>query len=218
MKFLAEHHRQHAGEPFFLYVAYTSAHWPMHAPEEDIARYRGKYDGGYAPTREARYRRAQQLGVIDKQWKMSPGAVDWDKASHKAWEIRCMEVYAAMVDRMDQGIGRIVAELRRQGTLDDTIVVYLQDNGGCAEGFGRRSNADKLSSYNYKPFGPSDLQTKIWPPMQTRDGRPVRTGPEAMPGAEDTFVGLRHGLGERLQHAVSRPTSTTGSREASALR
>jgi arylsulfatase len=72
--------------------------------------------------------------------------------------------------------------------LDKTIVLYFQDNGGCAEGFGRRSNADRAPDFNFKPFGPDDLQTKIWPPMQTRDGRFVRTGPEAMPGDEDTFV------------------------------
>jgi arylsulfatase len=185
---LADHHRDHAGTPFFLYVSYTSAHWPMHAFEEDIAKYKGTYDGGYEPIRAARYQRAKQLGIIEDRWPMSPGAVSWATAKHKPWESRCMEVYAAMVDRMDQGIGRVVKELERQNALDNTIVIYLQDNGGCAEGFGRRSNADQAKDFNFKPFGPDDLQTKIWPPMQTRDGRFVRTGPDTMPGAEDTFV------------------------------
>ena len=98
-----------------------------------------------------------------------------------------------MVDRMDQGIGRIIDVLEKNGELDNTLVVYLQDNGGCAEGYGRASNSDKKDRFAFKPFGPDDLQTKIWPPMQTRDGRWVRTGPETMPGAEDTFVA--YGLG-----------------------
>ena len=119
---------------------------------------------------------------------MSDGAVNWEGFKHKEWDIRCMEVYAAMVDRMDQGIGRIIDVLEKNGELDNTLVIYLQDNGGCAEGYGRASNADKKERFDFKPFGPDDLQTKIWPPMQTRDGRWVRTGPETMPGAEDTFV------------------------------
>jgi len=191
--YIRDHARYHKDEPFFLYVSYTSAHWPMHAPEAEIAKYRGKYDGGYAPIREARYRRAKELGVIEGGWGMSPGAVDWAGTDHKGWEIRSMEVYAAMVDRMDQGIGKIVAELRRQDALGNTMMVYLQDNGGCSEGYGRRSNEDQRGRFDYKPFGPDDLQTQIWPPMQTRDGRWVRTGPEVMPGAEDTFVAYGRG-------------------------
>lgn len=186
--YISDHYRNHADRPFFLYVAYTSAHWPMHAPEEDIAKYKGVYDGGYAPIREQRYARAKQLGVLQRDWPMSAGAVDWEQTEHKEWNIRCMEVYAAMVDRTDQGIGRIIDELERQDAIDNTLVIYLQDNGGCAEGYGRRSNEHRRKDFNFKPFGPDDLQTKIWPPMQTRDGRWVRTGPETMPGAEDTFV------------------------------
>jgi arylsulfatase len=188
VRYLADHHQDHADKPFFLYVSYTSAHWPMHAPEEDIVKYRGLYDDGYEPIRQKRYERAKQQGVIEDHWPLSPGAANWEKTPHHDWEIRCMEVYAAMVDRMDQGIGRIVAELERQKSLDNTIVIYLQDNGGCAEGYGRYANDDKRKNFDFKPFGPNDLQTKIWPPMQTRDGRWVRTGPKTMPGAEDTFV------------------------------
>lgn len=187
-RYVAEHFQRDANQPLFLYVAYTSAHWPMHAPEEEIAKYRGRYDGGFGPVREARYRKAIELGVLDAKWPMSPGSVSWDTLPDKAWNIRCMEVYAAMVDRMDQGIGRIVEELKRNDALDNTLLIYLQDNGGCAEGYGRVSNAHKRDQFDFKPFGPDDLQTKIWPPMQTRDGRWVRTGPETMPGPEDSFV------------------------------
>ena len=188
VKYVADHHSDQTDKPFFMYVSYTSAHWPMHAFEEDIAKYKGKYDNGYEPIRKQRYRRAIELGVLDKRWALSPAAFNWEKTQHKDWEIRCMEVYAAMVDRMDQGIGRIVKELKKHDALENTIIVYLQDNGGCAEGYGRRNNSDKKKNFDFKPLGRDGLQTKIWTPMQTRDGRWVRTGPETMPGAEDTFV------------------------------
>jgi arylsulfatase len=193
VKFLREHRAEHAGQPFFMYVAYTAAHWPMHALPEDIAKYKGKYDAGYEPARAARLERARKLGVINTAWELSPQAEQWDKVQHREWEARCMEVYAAMVDRMDQGIGRIIAELKQQSQLDNTLILFLQDNGGCAEGMGRQSNAEKLKGVTYNPFGPGDLQPQLWPPMQTRDGRPVRTGPDVMPGPEDTYIAYGRG-------------------------
>ena len=165
----------------------------MHAFEKDIKKYEGVYDEGYAPIRGKRYEKAKRLGVIEDHWAMSPAAMDWEKFPHKQWDIRCMEVYAAMVDRMDQGIGHLVSELKRNDALDNTIFIYLQDNGGCAEYYGRADNSDKQGQFDFKPLGPNDFQTKIWPPMQTRDGRWVRTGPRTMPGGEDTFVA--YGLG-----------------------
>ncbi|MFA6563667.1 MAG: sulfatase-like hydrolase/transferase [Verrucomicrobiia bacterium] len=193
VKFLQEHAARRASQPFFFYVAYTAAHWPMHALPEDIAKYRDRYDGGYEPARAARFARTKQLGLVNANWQMTPQAEDWAAVKDKAWETRCMEVYAAMVDRMDQGIGRIVAELKRQGQFDNTLIFFLQDNGGCAEGTGRQSNAGQIKTTNYKPFGPDDLQPQIVPPMQTRDGRPVRTGPGVMPGPEDTYIAYGRG-------------------------
>ncbi len=193
IRFLQDHNAGHQSQPFFMYVSYTSAHWPMHAPESEIAKYQSVYDGGFDPIRERRYRRAIELGVLDDSWPMSPAAVNWENNKHKEWDVRCMEVYAAMVDRMDQGIGRIVDQLKKQNAFENTLIVYLQDNGGCAEGFGRASNAEKIAGQKFAPLGRDGLQTKIWPPMQTRDGRPVRTGPGTMPGGEDTFVGYGQG-------------------------
>jgi len=188
VRFVRQHFDSGASKPFLLYVAYTTAHWPMHALEPDIAKYDGAYDDGFEPIRAARLRRARELGVLDDSWAMSPPARSWEKTKHQDWETRNMEVYAAMVDRMDQGIGKILSALEQNGALDDTLVIYLQDNGGCAEAFGRRSNADKIADADYEPLGRDGLQKKIWPPMQTRDGRAVRTGPDAMPGGEDTFT------------------------------
>jgi arylsulfatase len=133
IRFVADHQKQSPEKPFFLYVAYTAAHWPLHAPDEEIAKYHGRYDGGYEPVRKARFEREQKLGLIDPKWDLSPQAGDWTRVTHQPWEARRMEVYAAMVSRMDQGIGRIVAQLRESGRLDDTLFLFLQDNGACAE-------------------------------------------------------------------------------------
>lgn len=192
VRYLQQHGQESPEKPFFLYVAYTAAHWPMHALEKDIAKYRGKYDGGFEPIRRARFERMQQLGLIDPKWKLSPPDEDWNQTPNKEWEARCMEVYAAMVDSMDQGIGRILAQLRQDGRFDNTLVFFLQDNGGCAEQQGRKANKPE-SPNPLKPFGPDDLQPQIWPPMQTRDGRWVHTGPEVMPGPPDTYIAYGRG-------------------------
>ena len=174
--FLQEHAKEASDKPAFIYVSYTAAHWPMHALPADIAKYKGTYDGGYAPIRQARLRRLKEMGLVAAKTKISPHSDDWENVANKAWEARSMEVYAAMIDSMDQGIGRIVAELERQGQLENTLILFLQDNGGCAEGYGRYAPR-KPYAIDLKPMGPDELQTKIWPPMQTRDGRPVRVGP-----------------------------------------
>ena len=190
--FLQEHAKAEPDSPFLLYVAYTTAHWPMHALPEDIERYDGMYDEGFAPIRAARLARLKALGLVDADTELPPGSDDWSKVKHKDWDIRNMEVYAAMVDRMDQGIGRIVAELKAQGVFDQTVIMYLQDNGGCAEAFGRAAPKNPPRD-DYKPLGPDGLQPKIWPPMQTRDGRAVRVGPGVMAGPEDTYIGYGRG-------------------------
>jgi len=138
--FLQDHAHQNPGQPLFLYVAYTAAHWPLHAPESEIAKYRGKYDGGYEPIRRARFERLRQLGIIQPGWDLSPQDGNWSKVPRKAWEARCMEVYAAQVDRMDQGVGKIVDTLTKNKQLQNTLILYLQDNGACAEGMGRAGN------------------------------------------------------------------------------
>ncbi|UCD52694.1 MAG: sulfatase-like hydrolase/transferase, partial [Phycisphaerales bacterium] len=191
VKYVREHQAESAEQPFFMYVAYTAAHWPMHALEEDIAEYKGKFNKGYAYYRAERLRRLKQMGLIDKDWDLSDQAGDWDKVKHKEWEARCMEVYAAMIDNMDRGIGRIVAELKRQGTLDKTLIFFLQDNGGCAEGMGRNPTVNERwvgAIKDRKPMAPDELQPTLWPPMKTRDGRPVRGGPEVMPGPDGTYI------------------------------
>jgi arylsulfatase len=190
VRFIAEHERQHADRPFFMYVTFTAAHWPMHALEEDIAKYRGKYDAGYDAVRRARYERQKQLGILDSSAEFTPTVGDWTKVENKAWEARCMEVYAAMIDRMDQGIGRIVAELKSTGQLDNTLLFFLQDNGACAEGIGRKPKPDMLqrpAKPTLEPHAADALDLTVIP-NRTRDGYPVRQGVGVMPGDDDTYI------------------------------
>ena len=196
VSFLADHAAAGDERPFFLYLTYTAAHWPMHALDEDIARYQGKYDDGFGPVRAKRLAKARELGLIDAAWPMSPQAVDWETVGDAAFEIRCMEVYAAMVDAMDRSIGRLVDELRRQGTLDNTVIFYLQDNGGCAEGMGRGNRQKpppaRLASPSLSPMPADALQFDMIP-KQTRDGYPMRQGYGVMPGGADTYIGYGEG-------------------------
>jgi len=185
--FIADHFEKHEQQPFFLYVAYTAAHWPMHAPEEAIAEYRGRYDDGYEPIRRGRFERLKRMGLIDAGWQLSPQAGDWNAVQNKAWEARCMAVYAAMITRMDEGIGKIVARLKELGRLENTLILFLEDNGGCAEPMGRKDDP-KWHLADLQPLGTDELQTRIWPPMQTRDGRAVLGGPEVMPGGPGTYI------------------------------
>jgi arylsulfatase len=111
-RFVTEHAKSSPEKPFFMYMAHTAAHWPMHAKEADIAKYKGKYDAGYDAIRAARVEKMKRLGLLDELWQVSPQAGDWSKVDDKAWESRCMEVFAAMLDCMDQGLGRLVETLR----------------------------------------------------------------------------------------------------------
>jgi len=190
VKFISEHS---GDEPFFLYVPYTAAHWPMQALPEDIAKYQGMYDKGWDELRKERYARMLEMGLIRPEWRMSEAypATPWEDEELKDWHAACMEVYAAMIDNMDQGIGRIIGALEERGELDNTLIFFLQDNGACAENYGwGRSGADtiRVDPDAIKPYPSGYLQTDM-EPLQTRDGRPVRVGYGVYPGPADTYVG-----------------------------
>ena len=203
VKFLQDHDRDHGDQPFFLYVAYTAAHWPMHALDRDIEKYSGLYEQGFEVTRTARINRLKKLGLWEESAPLPPLPKPWSEVKHQEWESALMEVYAAMIDNMYQGIGRIVDQLQRQSCFENTLIIYLQDNGGCAENMGR---GDKVAQAwkldGLKPFAPDELQPHIWPPMQTRDGRSVRGGPQVMPGPADTYIGYGRGWATRTCRAA----------------
>ncbi|TLV03944.1 arylsulfatase [Dyadobacter luticola] len=124
--------------PFFLYVTYTAPHWPIQALPEDIAKYKGKYLKGWDALRKARFAKQKQLGIMDKNWQLSPrfsGAKDWEEltaSEREMWDTR-MAIYAAMIDRMDRGIGDILTKLKDIQQDKNTLVVFVSDNGGSAD-------------------------------------------------------------------------------------
>ncbi|MDA0590517.1 MAG: arylsulfatase [Planctomycetota bacterium] len=189
VRFIDEHcaGNSDSDKPFFLYVAYTAAHWPMHALEKDIAKYKGKYDGGYSPTHAARAKRVVELGLIDESIDEAPLIGKWDQVEHKAWESRCMEVYAAMVDNMDQGIGRIVGSLKKHDQFDNTLILFMQDNGGCQEGNGRQGDFKRPVEASLPKIAADTIRLDVVP-KQNRAGVPTLTGPGVMPGPEDTYI------------------------------
>ncbi len=150
VKYVNDHAREQKEKPFFLYLAYTAAHWPIHAFEEDINSYNGVYDGGYEAIRLARQKNQINLGLADPKWTLSPTVGDWEKFPAQKWEARMMQAYAAMVTRMDAGIGKLVATLEQNGQLDNTIILFLQDNGACAEPVAHEDAA----SYQKNPGAP----------------------------------------------------------------
>jgi Arylsulfatase A and related enzymes len=173
VRYIREHQQESPEKPFFMYVAYTAAHWPMQAPEEEISKYSGLFNDGYDAHRKARLAKMKSLGLVSPETELSPGAEDWDAVKQKDWEARCMEVYCAMVDRMDAGVGRIVKQLEQSGQLDNTLILFLQDNGACAEGLGR--------SAGQAPRG------------YAVPGKTLRYGPGEMPGPGDTYIAYGRG-------------------------
>jgi arylsulfatase len=124
--------------PFFLYVAHGAAHFPLKAPADVIARHRGRYRAGWDRLREERHRRQIELGLVDPIWPLAPRPADvpaWDSLSDADRDRfdSIMAVYAAMIECIDTSVGRLVAGLRDRGVLDDTLILFLSDNGGNAE-------------------------------------------------------------------------------------
>ena len=163
-----------AGQPFFLYLAHAAPHWPLHAHEEDIARYDGVYAKGWDALRTARHEEMLSRGVLQHKWAISArdeAAPAWNDVRAKDWEASRMAVYAAMVDRMDQSIGRMVATLKRLGQYENTLILFLSDNGGCAE------------------FMAEDGWAKFMPDIHN-DGRRIKMGnrPSLRPGGPLTYM------------------------------
>lgn len=178
VEYIRSHFQDHTGDPFFMYVAYTAPHWPLHARQEDIAKYRGRFDKGWDVLRNERLQRMADMGLIDPDTVLSPrdpGQPAWEDEPNKEWQALRMEVYAAQIDCMDQGIGRILEALEEQGVAENTLVIFLADNGGCHE---------EIVEGWWKWM----LRAKV-AHEQTKDGRTVRVGnsPEIIPGAEDTY-------------------------------
>ncbi|MCD6338871.1 MAG: arylsulfatase [Verrucomicrobia bacterium] len=182
VEFLKEHARAHRQQPFFLYLCFTSPHFPLQAPAEDIARYRDKYAVGWDAVREARWKRLREMGLLrcdlsslepnigppyyfPQAYKiLGPGEIrhetSWSELTEaqRKFQAAKMAVHAAMVDRMDQEIGRVLAQLRAMGAEENTVVFFLSDNGASAEimvrGDGHDPNAPPGSARTFLCLGP----------------------------------------------------------------
>lgn len=131
-------------KPFLCYLAFTAPHWPLHAPEAVVARHRQKYLAGWDALREQRLARQKKLGLVPANTTLSPreGSPAWQDIKDQKAEAEKMAVYAAMVELMDAGIGRVVDELKRLKQYDNTVIIFLSDNGGCHEELGHRITAE----------------------------------------------------------------------------
>ena len=179
-EYVRAHKRDNPTAPFFQYVAYTAPHWPLHAHEEDIAKYKGRFDAGWDKLREERLARLVNDGIIHPAWRLTdrdPAQPPWSEAEHREWLLRCMEVYAAQIDRMDQGIGRIIQALEETSQFDNTLIIFLSDNGACAEDIPQGVTTKEL------------VDQLMIAKATTRTGEPVRFGnyPDITPGGEDTY-------------------------------
>ncbi|MDF1816305.1 MAG: arylsulfatase [Verrucomicrobiales bacterium] len=168
-------------KPFYLYVSYNAAHWPLHAKPEDIEHYKGHYAMGWDKLREQRHKKMKELGVIDPEWKLSPRnekVPAWQDVDNKDWHQKRMEVYAAQITCMDRNIGRIVDYLKESGQFENTLILFHHDNGGCHVEY-------------------EETRTGSWTRDFTTDGKslPVRPGniPGLMPGPQSTFQSYGYG-------------------------
>lgn len=144
-------------KPFFMYLAYIAPHFPLQAKDEDIAKYDNVYNAGYESIRDARFEKQKELGIVPDDLPKSPIAHNWNSVSNKTTEARKMQVYAGMMDRLDQNIGKLVQALKDENIDEDTMIMFLSDNGGASNNFnrtpsveigGRNSNASYGKWYN----------------------------------------------------------------------
>ena len=164
--------------PYFLYLGYNAPHWPLHAWPEDIARYRGAYTVGWDEIRRRRLARQKELGLFPDDLPLSPRDPEcppWEAIDRipdaqgrtftaDEWDLR-MAVYAAMIDRMDQGIGRLLDQIRRTRDLDNTVIMFASDNGACAESW------DPVPDV---PAGPKESYTACFLPWANASNTPFR--------------------------------------------
>lgn len=150
-----------ADKPFFLYVAYNAPHWPLHAKDEDIAKFEGKYEKGWEKIRNARYKKMRKLGITDADWDLAEWeSRGWNELSkeERSNSAKRMSVYAAQVYSMDYNVGRITEYLKEKGELENTLIIFLSDNGACAEpysetGFGTIADINKKTSWVEPSYG-----------------------------------------------------------------
>jgi arylsulfatase len=189
-------------KPFFLYVAHIAPHWPLHAREADIAPHREKYRRqGWDDWRARRFERQREAGLIPAAWPLASrpeGIHDWKTDRFPDWQAERMAAYAAQVVSVDRSVGRIMEAVRKAGTVDNTLVLFLSDNGAAPDG----GLTPTESGFGFGPKQPNDA----W----RLDRVPIRpgSGPKNLPGPADTFAA--YGLGwASVSNTPFRSTKTT---------
>jgi arylsulfatase len=199
-QYLTDLWAQHAAEfvkelsekkkPFFLYAAFNAPHWPIQAPEEEVQKYAKRYAVGWDTLREERHKKQLSMGLVKGKWALTPRdprVPPWEKAGDKEWEIRRMAVYAAMIDRLDQGIGRIIDAVEKSGISNNTLICFMSDNGGNAEEIARgQTRAPRASAE-----GPSHTSADEAVAGPCEIGMTCAGNvPGVMPGGENTFESI----------------------------
>ncbi|MCX7522586.1 arylsulfatase [Microbacterium sp. STN6] len=172
--------RGEGAHPFFMYMAFTAPHWPLHALPADIEAVRGLFDEGWDELRTRRLERLEAEGILPEGTRLSerdPSQPAWDNAADRDWQVRRMEVYAAQLVALDRAVGGVVEALRARGELENTLILFLSDNGASAE---------ELPLDDPGAFVQKDAAMRTG----TRDGRPLAIGnrPEVVPGPENTYA------------------------------
>jgi arylsulfatase len=158
---------QKDGKPFFAYAAFTSPHWPLQAPKEYLDKYKGRFDQGYDSVRLARIERMKKLGLMAGDARpanplpVNPKLPGWEQLSPEQQQVeaRKMEIYAAMVDNLDHNIGRLVDYLRQSGQYDNTLIVFMSDNGAAAENHAQFYPPNERTDNSYANLGRKGSQT-----------------------------------------------------------
>lgn len=136
IKFIGDSKQQDSEKPFFLYLAYNAPHWPLQAPDSVVNKYKGTYLNGWTKLRESRYAKMKEMGLIDKNWALTAqDSREWNSlndAQKKEMDLR-RAIYSAQIDVMDQNIGKLVKYLKDKKLYDNTLIIFLSDNGACAE-------------------------------------------------------------------------------------
>lgn len=175
-----EAHGTDQSPPTFLYAAFTAPHWPLHAKPEDIARYNGVFDRGWDALRVERMKQLIAEGILPANTVLSerdPTQPAWNDTADQAWQAYRMQVYAAQIEALDRGVGRIVEALQKAGKFENTLFLFLSDNGASAEA---------LPLFGEARFS----ERKDIVPRRARDGAPIRIGntPDIVPGPDDTYA------------------------------
>jgi arylsulfatase len=197
IEFLGQHEREHEDKPFLMYVAFTAPHFPLHAPQSDIAKYDGTYDAGWDAIRRQRLKRMKEIGIVGEDVELSPrqpavtphwnigrdrlrkiygpgevsAAFPWAtlSAKERQFQAKKMQVHAAMIDRMDTEIGRVLDQVEQMDERENTVVIFLSDNGASAEFVHRGDGHDRSA-----PMGSASSYLCLGPGWSTASNTPMR--------------------------------------------